>query len=79
MLKQNLGWVMGKNEPTENLEKLSQWKIHVSGFPSVDGISASFGSLVSILSAIMKKLKNGYHFVNINRTEKFQITNPPKV
>ena len=30
-------------------------------------------------SAIMKKLKNGSHFVNIDRTEKFQITNPPKV
>ena len=29
--------------------------------------------------AIMKKLKNGSHFVNIDRTEKFQITNPPKV
>ena len=27
----------------------------------------------------MKKLKNGSHFVNINRTEKFQITDPPKV
>ena len=25
----------------------------------------------------MKKLKNGCHFVNIDRTEKFQITNPP--
>ena len=30
-------------------------------------------------SAIMEKLKNGYHFVNIDRTEKFQITDPPKV
>ena len=27
----------------------------------------------------MKKLKNGCHFVNINHTEKFQITDPPKV
>ena len=27
--------------------------------------------------AIMKKLKNGCHFVNINHTEKFQITEPP--
>ena len=42
-----------------------------------------FGSLVFrngiSLSAIMKKLKNGYHFVNIDHTEKFQITDPPKV
>ena len=29
--------------------------------------------------AIMKKLKNASHFININRTEKFQITDPPKV
>ena len=28
---------------------------------------------------IMKNLKNGCHFGNINHTEKFQITNPPKV
>ena len=27
----------------------------------------------------MKKLKNGYHFINIDHTEKFQITDPPKV
>ena len=27
----------------------------------------------------MKKLKNGSHFININGTENFQITNPPKV
>ena len=27
----------------------------------------------------MKKLKNGSHFINIDHTEKFQITNPPKV
>ena len=27
----------------------------------------------------MKKLKNGSHFVNIDRMEKFQITDPPKV
>ena len=42
----------------------------MSSFPSVDGIS---------VSAIMKKLKNGCHFFNIHRMEKFQITNPPKV
>ena len=27
----------------------------------------------------MKKLKNGCHFVNIDHTEKFQITDPPKI
>ena len=27
---------------------------------------------------MMKKLKNGCHFININCTEKFQINNPPK-
>ena len=47
-------------------------KIWVSGFPSVDGNGIS-------ASAIMRKLKNGCHFVNIDHTEKFQITNPPKV
>ena len=29
-------------------------------------------------SAIMKKLKNDWHFININRMEKCQITDPPK-
>ena len=51
--------------------KLNQQKIHMSSFPSVDGTS---------VSAIMKKLKNGCHFFNIDRTETFQITTtPPKV
>ena len=27
----------------------------------------------------MKKLKNACHFINIDHTEKFQITDPPKV
>ena len=31
------------------------------------------------MSVIMKKLKNGSHFVDINRMEKFQITDPLKV
>ena len=35
------------------------------------------GNRISVL-AIMKKLKNGYHFVNIDHMEKFQINNPPK-
>ena len=69
MLKQDLGRVTGKTEPTEKFEKLNQWKIHVSSFLSVDGISAS---------AIMKKLKNGCHFINIDHMEKFQITDPIK-
>ena len=72
MLKQNLGWVMGKTEPMEKFGKLNQQKIHISSFPSVDGNGISG-------SAIMKKLKNGSHFVNIDCTENFQITDPPKV
>ena len=44
-------------------------KVSVSGFPSVDGNGIS-------MFAIMKKLKNGSPLVNINCTEKFQITNP---
>ena len=70
MLKRNLGRVTGKTEPTEKFGKLNQWKIHIFSFLSVDKISAS---------AIMKKLKNGCHFVYINHTENFQITDPPKV
>ena len=31
------------------------------------------------MSAIMKKLKNGSHFVNIDHTVKFQITDPLKI
>ena len=44
-------------------------KVWVSGFPSVNrnGIFAL---------VIMKKLKNGHHFINMHHTEKFQITNP---
>ena len=70
MLKQNLGRLTGKTEPTEKFRKLSWRIIHVSSFLSVNGISAL---------AIMKKLKNGCHFININRMEKCQITDtPPK-
>ena len=46
-------------------------KVWVTSFPSVNG------NEISAL-AIMKKLKNGCYFFNINHTEKFQITNPPK-
>ena len=31
------------------------------------------------MSGIMKELKNGSHFININCTETFQITDPTKV
>ena len=44
-------------------------KVWVSGFPSVDGNG------ISVL-AIMKTLKNGHHFVNVNHMEKLQITDP---
>ena len=61
----------GKTEPREKDGKLNQWKIHVSGFLNVDGNGIS-------ASAIMKKLKNGCHFINIDHMEKFQITNAPQ-
>ena len=57
----------------KNFKLLTPPKVWVSGFPSVkgNGISAL---------AIMKKLKNGCHFINIDCMEKFQITDPhPKV
>ena len=69
MLKRNLRRVTGKTEPIEKFGKLNRWKICVSSFLSVDVISPS---------AIMKKLKNDCHFINIDRMEKFQITNPPQ-
>ena len=47
-------------------------KVWVSGFLSVDG------NRISVL-VIMKKFENGCHFINIDHTEKFQITDPPKV
>ena len=52
--------------------KLPPPKVWISGFPIVDGNG------ISVL-AIMKKLKNGCHFFNINHMEKFQITHPTKV
>ena len=60
----------GENWTNWKFRKLNQWKICVSSSLSVNGIS---------VSAILKKLKNGCHFININSMEKFQITNPPKV
>ena len=56
----------------KNVKLLTPPKVWVSGFLSVDG------KRISVL-AIMKKLKNGCHFVNIDCMEKFQITDPPKV
>ena len=56
----------------KNFQLLTPTKVWVSGFLSVnrDGISPS---------AIMKKLKNGCHFINIDCMEKFPITDPIKV
>ena len=59
----------------QSYRKISNYqppKVWVSGLPSVNR------NTISAL-AIMKKLKNGHYFVNINCTEKFQITSPPKV
>ena len=46
-------------------------KVWVSGFLSVNG-----NGILAL--AIMKKLKNGSNFINIDHTEKFQITDSPK-
>ena len=46
-------------------------KVWVSGFPSVNGNGIS-------VSAIMKKLKNGCNFFNIDHMEKFPTTDPPQ-
>ena len=61
---------MGKTEPKEKVGKLNRRKIHVSSFPSVNRNG------ISVL-AIMKQLKNDRHSINIDHTEKFQITDPP--
>ena len=55
----------------KNFKLLTSPKVRVSGFPSVNRNG------ISVL-AIIKKLKNGCHFINIDRTEKFQITDFPK-
>ena len=46
-------------------------KVWVSSFLSVDGNGI-------LASTIMKKSKNGCHFVNMHCTEKFQFTTPPQ-
>ena len=56
----------------KNFQLLTPRKVWVSSFPSVNGNGIS-------VSAIMKKLKNGCHFFNIDHMEKFPITDPPKV
>ena len=56
----------------EKIQITNSPKVWASGFPSVDGNGIS-------ALAIMKKLKNGHHLVNIYHMEKFQITNFPKV
>ena len=47
-------------------------KVWVSSFLSVNGKGIS-------ALAIMEKLKNGCHFINIDHTKKFQITDPPQI
>ena len=56
----------------ENFQITNPPKVWVSSFLGVDrnGIS---------VSAIMKKLKNGCHFINIDHMQNFQITTPPLV
>ena len=54
----------------ENFQITEPPKVWVPSFPSVNGNGIS-------ALAIMKKLKNGCHIININHTEKFQITDPP--
>ena len=75
MLKQNLGWVIGKTEQMENshlwFSECRKVTRHKCQSINVNGNRIS-------VSAIMKKLKHGCHFININCTEKFQITDPPK-
>ena len=46
-------------------------KVCVSGFLNVYGNGI-------LVSAIMKILKNGWHFINMFHLEKYQITNPPE-
>ena len=52
----------------KNFQLPTPTKVWVSGFLSVDGNGIS-------VSVIMKKLKNGCHFFNIDCMEKFPITN----
>ena len=62
----------GENWTNGKFRKRNQQKICISAsFPSV------IGNGISVL-AIMKKFKNGCHFINIDCMEKFQITDLPK-
>ena len=112
MLKRNLGWVMGKTEPTEKWGKLNwifwvstereyqhrplwkNWKMAAIYFISIiqknfqlptpppQSLGLRFSKCQQKWTFSVghyEKLKNGCHFFNINRMEKFSITNPPKV
>ena len=76
MLKWNLGWVTGKTEQMENshlqFSECRKVTTHKCQSINVNGNRIS-------ASTIMKKLKNGCHSVNIDCTEKFQITDPKKI
>ena len=66
---------MGKIEPMENSHL---WfsecrKVTTHKCPSIN----VNGNRISVL-AIMKKLKNGHHFVNIDHTENFKLLTPQK-
>ena len=76
MLKQNLGGVMGKTKQMENshLQFSKCRKVTTHKCPSIN----VNGNRILVL-AIMKKLKNGCHFVNIDHMQKFQITNPSTI
>ena len=55
----------------KNFQLLTPPKVWVSSFLSVNNNGIS-------VSVIMKKLKNGCHFFNIDHMEKFPITDPPQ-
>ena len=113
MLKQNLGRVTRKTEPTENSENWTNgkfmslilrvsteyqhrplwtnWKMAAISLISVKQKNfklltpQSLGLWFSkcwwkqnIRVGHYEKIKNGHHLVNIDCTEKFQMTNPPK-
>ena len=114
MLKQNLGRVIGKTEPTENLENWTNRKLTSMVFPVsmeyqcwplwknwkvatillISIIQKNFKLLTphqslglwfsecwqkqNISVSHYEKIENGCHFVNIDHTEKFQITDSPQ-
>ena len=89
MLKPNLGWVTGKTEPKENLENWINGKFTSQPVFWVKCRKVTMHKCpwINVLNIETKprmgerenwKLKNGRHFININHSEKFQITDPPK-